>query len=128
MAASAHLVSFVRATHVDSLYLLIRHACTRAHFNVVPSCDITNVCAFARGVVIVEEHLFKTGIVITSIAPEDVLSSILSSTLNIRLYTQVVEAFSKVPNAMYTIAAAFGNVHGVYKSGTSIADCNIFML
>ena len=64
----------------------------------------------------------------TSIALEDVLSSILSSTLNIRLYTQVVEAFSKVPNAMYTIAAAFGNVHGVYKSGTSIADCNIFML
>jgi fructose-bisphosphate aldolase class II len=30
---------------------------------------------------------------------------------------QVVEAFSKVPNAMYTIAAAFGNVHGVYKAG-----------
>ena len=30
---------------------------------------------------------------------------------------QVVESFSKVPNAMYTIAAAFGNVHGVYKAG-----------
>jgi len=30
---------------------------------------------------------------------------------------QVVEAFNKVPNAMYTIAAAFGNVHGVYKAG-----------
>jgi len=24
---------------------------------------------------------------------------------------------SKVPNAMYSIAAAFGNVHGVYKAG-----------
>lgn len=44
------------------------------------------------------------------------------------MYTQVVEAFSKVPNAMYTIAAAFGNVHGVYKSGKSRADCNICML
>jgi len=30
---------------------------------------------------------------------------------------QVVESFSKVPNAMYSIAAAFGNVHGVYKAG-----------
>ena len=30
---------------------------------------------------------------------------------------QVVESFSKVPKAMYSIAAAFGNVHGVYKAG-----------
>jgi len=30
---------------------------------------------------------------------------------------QVVESFSKVPGAMYSIAAAFGNVHGVYKAG-----------
>jgi fructose-bisphosphate aldolase class II len=32
---------------------------------------------------------------------------------------QVVESFNKVPNSknMYSIAAAFGNVHGVYKAG-----------
>ena len=30
---------------------------------------------------------------------------------------QVVESFSKVPGATYSIAAAFGNVHGVYKAG-----------
>ena len=40
-----------------------------------------------------------------------------------KLYTQpeevwqVYEALSQVPNAKFTIAAAFGNVHGVYKPG-----------
>lgn len=28
---------------------------------------------------------------------------------------QVVKAFNEVPNSMFTIAAAFGNCHGVYK-------------
>jgi len=42
---------------------------------------------------------------------------------NSLLYTQpeevyaVYEALSKVPNGMFTIAAAFGNVHGVYAPG-----------
>ncbi|CAJ1352883.1 unnamed protein product [Effrenium voratum] len=30
---------------------------------------------------------------------------------------QVYEALSKVPNGFFTIAAAFGNVHGVYQPG-----------
>mmetsp|Transcript_41783 Transcript_41783/g.98971 ORF Transcript_41783/g.98971 Transcript_41783/m.98971 type:complete len:402 (-) Transcript_41783:168-1373(-) len=30
---------------------------------------------------------------------------------------QVVKAFNEVPNSMFTIAAAFGNCHGVYKVG-----------
>jgi fructose-bisphosphate aldolase class II len=30
---------------------------------------------------------------------------------------QVYEALSKVPNAQFTVAAAFGNVHGVYQPG-----------
>jgi len=30
---------------------------------------------------------------------------------------QVYEALSKVPNAVFTVAAAFGNVHGVYQPG-----------
>lgn len=30
---------------------------------------------------------------------------------------QVYEALSKVPNAHFTVAAAFGNVHGVYQAG-----------
>ena len=40
-----------------------------------------------------------------------------------KLYTQpeevwqVYEALSQVPNAKFTIAAAFGNVHGVYAPG-----------
>jgi len=40
-----------------------------------------------------------------------------------KLYTQpeevyaVYEALSKVPNGMFTVAAAFGNVHGVYSPG-----------
>jgi fructose-bisphosphate aldolase class II len=40
-----------------------------------------------------------------------------------RLYTQpeevwqVYQALSSVPNAMFTVAAAFGNVHGVYAPG-----------
>jgi fructose-bisphosphate aldolase, class II len=40
-----------------------------------------------------------------------------------RLYTQpeevwkVYEALSAIPNAHFTIAAAFGNVHGVYAPG-----------
>lgn len=42
---------------------------------------------------------------------------------NSLLYTQpeevwaVYEALSKVPNGMFTVAAAFGNVHGVYSPG-----------
>lgn len=42
---------------------------------------------------------------------------------NSKLYTQpeevwaVYEALSKVPNGMFTVAAAFGNVHGVYSPG-----------
>jgi len=40
-----------------------------------------------------------------------------------KLYTQpeevweVYQALSKVPNGMFTVAAAFGNVHGVYSPG-----------
>ena len=40
-----------------------------------------------------------------------------------KLYTQpeevwqVYEALSKVPNGKFTVAAAFGNVHGVYSPG-----------
>merc|ERR1711943_135550 len=30
---------------------------------------------------------------------------------------QVYEALSKVPNGKFTVAAAFGNVHGVYSPG-----------
>ena len=30
---------------------------------------------------------------------------------------QVYDALSKVPNGFFTIAAAFGNVHGVYQPG-----------
>jgi fructose-bisphosphate aldolase class II len=30
---------------------------------------------------------------------------------------QVYKALSAIPNSMFTIAAAFGNVHGVYKAG-----------
>merc|ERR1719420_1052990 len=30
---------------------------------------------------------------------------------------QVYEALSKVPDGVFTVAAAFGNVHGVYKPG-----------
>merc|ERR1719284_1151668 len=30
---------------------------------------------------------------------------------------QVYEALSKVPNGVFTVAAAFGNVHGVYQPG-----------
>jgi len=38
---------------------------------------------------------------------------------------QVYEAFSKVPNAKFTIAAAFGNVHGVYAPGNVRLDPEI---
>jgi len=38
---------------------------------------------------------------------------------------QVYEAFSKVPNAKFTIAAAFGNVHGVYAPGNVRLDPDI---
>ena len=30
---------------------------------------------------------------------------------------QVYDALSKVPNGFFTVAAAFGNVHGVYQPG-----------
>jgi len=33
---------------------------------------------------------------------------------------QVYEALAKVPNAMFTVAAAFGNVHGVYQPGNVV--------
>jgi fructose/tagatose bisphosphate aldolase len=32
-------------------------------------------------------------------------------------FWQVYKALSAIPNSMFTIAAAFGNVHGVYKAG-----------
>eukprot|EP00440_Ansanella_granifera_P021305 gb/GFBE01023126.1/.p1 GENE.gb/GFBE01023126.1/~~gb/GFBE01023126.1/.p1 ORF type:complete len:492 (+),score=131.67 gb/GFBE01023126.1/:1-1476(+) len=38
---------------------------------------------------------------------------------------QVYEALSKVPNAHFTIAAAFGNVHGVYSPGNVKLDPEI---
>lgn len=38
---------------------------------------------------------------------------------------QVYEALSKVPNAVFTIAAAFGNVHGVYSPGNVKLDPEI---
>ncbi len=30
---------------------------------------------------------------------------------------QVYDALSKIPNGFFTVAAAFGNVHGVYQPG-----------
>lgn len=38
---------------------------------------------------------------------------------------QVYEALSRVPNAVFTIAAAFGNVHGVYSPGNVKLDPEI---
>merc|ERR1719326_2217592 len=38
---------------------------------------------------------------------------------------QVQEALMKVPNAKFTVAAAFGNVHGVYAPGNVRLDPKI---
>ena len=41
---------------------------------------------------------------------------IISKPLSQEIF-QVYDALSKVPNGFFTIAAAFGNVHGVYQPG-----------
>ena len=38
---------------------------------------------------------------------------------------QVYEALSKVPNGAFSVAAAFGNVHGVYAPGNVRLDPEI---
>ena len=39
---------------------------------------------------------------------------------------QVYEALSKVPNGKFTVAAAFGNVHGVYSPGNVRGPRGVF--
>ena len=47
--------------------------------------------------------------------------SLIRSTACLRVW-QVYEKLSAVPNGRFTVAAAFGNVHGVYAPGNAELD------